>query len=137
MAGHGGRPQVEEGASMEQLALGEVQKRFAKIIWANAPIPSGELVKLCEKELGWKKPTTYTVLRKLCSRGLFENVNGVVQARISQATFCGKQSERFIDDTFNGSLPAFLTAFIARRNLSDEEADEIIRILEAHKRNGK
>ena len=122
---------------MEQLALGEVQKRFAKIIWANAPIPSGELVKLCEKELGWKKPTTYTVLRKLCSRGLFENVNGVVQARISQATFCGKQSERFIDDTSNGSLPAFLTAFIARRNLSDEEADEIIRILEAHKRNGK
>ena len=122
---------------MEQLALGEVQKRFAKIIWANAPIPSGELVKLCEKELGWKKPTTYTVLRKLCSRGLFENVNGVVQTRISQATFCGKQSEWFIDDTFNGSLPAFLTAFIARRNLSDEEADEIIRILEAHKRNGK
>ena len=114
---------------MEQLALGEVQKRFAKIIWANAPIPS--------EELGWKKPTTYTVLRKLCSRGLFENVNGVVQARISQATFCGKQSERFIDDTFNGSLPAFLTAFIARRNLSDEEADEIIRLLEAHKRNGK
>ena len=128
---------MEEGASMEQLALGEVQKRFAKIVWANAPIPSGELVKLCEKELGWKKPTTYTVLRKLCSRGLFENVHGVVQARISQATFCGKQSERFIDDTFNGSLPAFLTAFIARRNLSDEEADEIIRLLEAHKRNGK
>ena len=128
---------MEEGASMEQLALGEAQKRFANIVWANAPIPSGELVKLCEKELGWKKPTTYTVLRKLCSRDLFENVHGVVQARISQATFCGKQSERFIDDTFNGSLPAFLTAFIARRNLSDEEADEIIRILEAHKRNGK
>ena len=128
---------MEEGASMEQLALGEVQKRFANIVWANAPIPSGELVKLCEKELGWKKPTTYTVLRKLCSRGLFENVHGVVQARISQATFCGQQSERFIDDTFNGSLPAFLTAFIARRNLSDEEADEIIRLLEAQKRNGK
>ena len=128
---------MEEGASMEQLALGEVQKRFANIVWANAPIPSGELVKLCEKELGWKKPTTYTVLRKLCSRGLFENVHGVVQARSSQATFCGKQSERFIDDTFNGSLLAFLTAFIARRNLSDEEADEIIRLLEAHKRNGK
>ena len=128
---------MEEGASMEQLALGEVQKRFANIVWANAPIPSGELVKLCEKELGWKKPTTYTVLRKLCSRGLFENVHGVVHARSSQATFCGKQSERFIDDTFNGSLLAFLTAFIARRNLSDEEADEIIRLLEAHKRNGK
>ena len=125
---------AEEGAGMEQLALGEVQKRFAKIIWANAPIPSGELVKLCEKELGWKKPTTYTVLRKLCSRGLFENVNGVVQTRISQATFCGKQSEWFIDDTFNGSLPAFLTAFTAQRRLSDEEADEIIHLLEAHKK---
>lgn len=128
---------MEEGAGMEQLALGEVQKRFANIIWANAPIPSGELVKLCEKELGWKKSTTYTVLRKLCSRGLFENVHGVVQPRISQAAFCGQQSERFIDDTFNGSLLAFLTAFTARRRLSDEEADEIIRLLEAHKKGGK
>ena len=122
---------------MAELQLGAVESRFADLIWEHAPVTSGELVKLCEKELGWKKPTTYTVLRKLCSRGLFENVHGVVQARISQATFCGKQSERFIDDTFNGSLPAFLTAFIARRRLSDEEADEIIHLLEAHKRNGK
>lgn len=128
---------MEEGAGMEQLALGEVQKRFANIIWTNAPIPSGELVKLCEKELGWKKPTTYTVLRKLCSRGLFENVNGVVQTRISQAAFCAKQSERFIDDTFDGSLLAFLIASTARRRLSDEETDEIIRLLEVHKRSGK
>ena len=122
---------------MTDLKLGVVERRFAELIWAHEPLSSGALVKLCEAELHWKKPTTYTVLRKLCSRGLFENVNGVVQTRISQATFCGKQSEWFINDTFNGSLSAFLTAFTAQRRLSDEEADEIIHLLEAHKRNGK
>ena len=118
---------------MEQTELGEVQERFAKIVWANAPIPSGELVKLCEKELCWKKPTTYTVLRKLCERGLFENVNGVVKTRVSQEAFYAAKSEQFVDSTFNGSLPAFLTAFTARKGLSEAEADEIIRMIETYR----
>ena len=122
---------------MEQMELGEVQERFAQIVWANAPIPSGELVKLCEKELSWKKPTTYTVLRKLCERGLFENVNGVVKTRISQESFYAAKSEQFVKSTFNGSLPAFLTAFTARKGLSDEEADEIIRMIETYRRENR
>ena len=122
---------------MEQIELGEVQERLAKIVWANAPIPSGELVKLCEKELLWKKPTTYTVLRKLCERGLFENVNGVVTARMSQEAFYAAKSEQFVDSTFNGSLPAFLTAFTARKGLSDEEADEIVKMIEAYRKENR
>ena len=123
---------------MEQMELGEVQERFAQIVWANAPIPSGELVKLCEKELSWKKPTTYTVLRKLCERGLFENDNGVVKTRISREAFYAARSEQFVDSTFNGSLPAFLTAFTAQKGLSDQDANEIIRMIEAYrKENGK
>ena len=122
---------------MEQMELGEVQERFAKIVWANAPIPSGELVKLCEKELCWKKPTTYTVLRKLCERGLFQNVNGIVETRISQEAFYAAKSEQFVDTTFNGSLPAFLTAFTARKGLSDEEADEIIRMIDAYRKENR
>ena len=119
---------------MEQMELGEVQERFAKLVWANAPIPSGDLVKLCEKELHWKKPTTYTVLRKLCERGLFENVNGVVVTRISQEEFYSARSEQFVDDTFDGSLPAFLAAFTARKRLTDKEADEIMQMIEAYRK---
>ena len=122
---------------MEQMELGEVQERFAKIVWANAPIPSGELVKLCEKELNWKKPTTYTVLRKLCERGLFENVNGVVETRISQESFYAAKSEQFVDNTFNGSLPAFMAAFTAHKGLSDEEADEIMQMIEAYRKENR
>ena len=122
---------------MEQMELGEVQERFAKIVWANAPIPSGELVKLCEKELSWKKPTTYTVLRKLCERGLFQNVNGIVETRISQDAFYAAKSEQFVDSTFNGSLPAFLTAFTARKGLSEEEAEEIIRMIETYRKENR
>ena len=121
----------------QQIELGEVQERFAKLVWAHAPIPSGELVKLCEKELNWKKPTTYTVLRKLCERGLFENDNGVVKTRISREAFYAARSEQFVDSTFNGSLPAFLTAFTARKGLSDEEADEIVRMIEAYRKENR
>ena len=121
----------------QQTELGEVQERFAKLVWANAPIPSGELVKLCERELNWKKPTTYTVLRKLCERGLFENDNGVVRTRVSREAFYAARSEQFVDSTFNGSLPAFLTAFTARKGLSDEEADEIVRMIEAYRKENR
>ena len=123
---------MEEGASMEQLALGEVQKRFANIVWANAPIPSGELVKLCEKELGWKKPTTYTVLRKLCERGLFQNEGGMVTARISREEFHALQSEKFVEETFEGSLPAFIAAFTTRKALSAEEIAQIRQMIDRY-----
>lgn len=114
--------------------LGEVQARFADIVWAHAPIPSGELVKLCEKELNWKKPTTYTVLRKLCEKGLFENADGIVRVKITRAQFYSERSERFVAESFSGSLPAFIAAFTARKPLSDAEADEIMKMIEAFRK---
>ena len=122
---------------MAAAELGEVQARFADLVWANAPIPSGELVKLCEKELNWKKPTTYTVLRKLCEKGLFENVDGVVKPLLSREAFYSEKSEQCIDEGFSGSLPAFIAAFTARKPLTEAEADEIMRMIEAFRRRGE
>lgn len=114
---------------MDDMKLGVVESRFADIIWRNEPLPSRELVALCQAELNWKKPTTYTVLRKLCERGIFQNVNGMVSSVISREDFCAMQSERFIEETFQGSLPAFLAAFASRKPLSEQEAAEIRRII--------
>ena len=96
------------------MKLGAVESKFADLVWANAPLGSGELVKLCEKELNWKKPTTYTVLRKLCERGLFQNVGGVVSPLMSREDYYARQSEEFVAETFGGSLPGFIAAFTQR-----------------------
>ena len=117
---------------MEDVTLGMVETRFAELIWTNAPLHSRELVKLCEAELNWKKPTTYTVLRKLCERGLFRNENGMVSARISREEFYAMQSEKFVEDTFEGSLPAFLAAFTTRKALSQAEIAEIRRLIDGY-----
>lgn len=111
--------------------LGAVQERFADIVWANEPVNSGELVKLCEKELKWKKPTTYTVLRKLCEKGLLQNDNGVVTSLISKEAFYSAKSEQIIEESFNGSLPSFVAAFISRKSLSVKEAEEIQRMIDS------
>ncbi len=108
-----------------QIELGEIQEAFAHIVWEHEPISSGELVKVCEKELNWKKPTTYTVLRKLCEKGLLQNVNGIVTSVISRESFYSANSEQFVHDKFDGSLPAFIAAFMSRKNLTAQEADEI------------
>lgn len=110
---------------MDDLKLGVVESRFADLIWKNEPLHSRELVRLCQQELNWKKPTTYTVLRKLCERGIFQNVDGTVSSVISRPDFYAVQSEKFVEDTFSGSLPAFLAAFTARKALSSEEIAEI------------
>ena len=112
--------------------LGAVEARFADLIWQNAPIRSGELVKLCEAELTWKKPTTYTVLRRLCQRGIFQNEDGLVTARISREEFYAMQSERFVEETFCGSLPSFLAAFTRRRSLSPAEIAEIRAMIDTY-----
>lgn len=114
--------------------LGVVQERFADIVWAHEPIGSGELVKLCEKELNWKKPTTYTVLRKLCEKGLLQNEEGMVTSLISKESFYSAKSEQIIEESFEGSLPAFVAAFISRKNLTEKEADEIQRMIETFKK---
>lgn len=110
---------------MDDLRLGAIESRFADIIWDNAPLGSGELVKLAAQELGWKKSTTYTVLKKLCERGLFRNEGGTVSVQLTREEFHAMQSERFLDETFSGSLPAFIAAFSTRKKLSEEELREL------------
>ena len=117
---------------MDEMKLGAVESRFADIIWQNQPLHSRELVKLCQEELNWKKPTTYTVLRKLCERGLFQNLDGTVSAVISREEYYAMQSERFVEETFDGSLPAFLAAFSKRKALTAREIDEIRRMIDAY-----
>lgn len=116
--------------------LGLVQERFADIVWAHEPVGSGELVKLCEKELNWKKPTTYTVLRKLCVKGLLKNENGIVTSLISRDEFYSAKSEQIIDESYKGSLPSFIAAFISRKNLTKKEADEIQRMIDTFREEG-
>ena len=117
---------------METMRLGAVEQRFAELVWQNAPISSGELVKLCQENLNWKKPTTYTVLRKLCQRGLFQNVDGCVTAAISKEEYFSLQSTQFVEQTFDGSLPAFLAAFTAKKTLSDKEIAQIRAMIDAY-----
>lgn len=117
---------------MDDKKLGLVESKFADIIWAREPLPSGELVKLCESELSWKKPTTYTVLRRLCERGIFRNEGGMVSSVISREEFYAMQSERFVEETFSGSLPSFLAAFTRRRGLSPAEIEEIRKMIDSY-----
>lgn len=118
---------------MEDYKLGAMETKFAELMWDNEPIPSGNLVKLCEKELSWKKSTTYTMLRRLCERGIFQNKDGIVSSLMSKQEFNALQSEQFVKETFDGSLPQFLTAFVTRRKLSENEIDELQRLINQHR----
>ena len=118
---------------MENYKLGVMETKFACLIWDNAPIPSGELVKLCEKELDWKKSTTYTMLRRLCDRGIFQNTDGMVSALLSRQKLNALQSEQFVRDTFDGSLPKFLAAFSTGTRLSESEIEALQEIINQHR----
>lgn len=115
---------------MSDMRLGVVESQFADIIWENEPLSSGELVKICNERLGWKKSTTYTVLKKLCERGIFQNQDGKVSSLISKQEFYAVQSEQFVEDTFAGSLPAFIAAFTSNKELSKEEIEEIRKMMD-------
>ena len=117
---------------MDSYKLGIVEQKFAELIWQNEPISSGELVKLCLKELEWKKSTTYTVLKKLCEKGIFQNDNGTVSSLISKDDFFALQSKNFVDETFEGSLPAFIAAFTKKQKLSKKEIEEIRKMIDAY-----
>lgn len=119
---------------MAEFKLGEVEMRFADIIWKREPLSSGELVKICEKELNWKKSTTYTVLRRICDRKLFKNENGIVTSLVTKEEFLAGQSEKFVEETFQGSLPKFLTAFTKRKKLSNKEIEELEKIINESRR---
>ena len=118
---------------MDYYKLGAMETKFACLIWDNSPVPSGELVKLCEKEFDWKKSTTYTMLRRLCDRGLFQNVDGEVSALLTRDDFQALQSEQFINETFEGSLPKFLVTFATRAKFTESEIDALQKIINQHK----
>ncbi len=110
---------------MTEPKLGAVEARFADLIWQNEPVSSSTLAKLAEGELSWKKSTTYTVLKRLCDRQIFQNQGGTVTSLLSKEAFCALQSEKFVEETFSGSLPAFLAAFGSRKKFTDKEIDEL------------
>lgn len=115
---------------MDEIRLGEIEGRFVELIWQREPIGSGELVNLCERELNWKKSTTYTVLRRLCQRGILKNENAVVTSLIKKEEYMAIQSERVLEDTFEGSLPRFVAAFMSRKKLSRKQIEEIQRLID-------
>ena len=122
---------------MNSIELASVQERFADIVWANEPIASGDLVKVCEKELNWKKPTTYTVLRKLCEKGLLQNADGIVSSLVSKEDFYSAKSQQIVEDSYEGSLPAFIAAFTSRKKLSRKDVDEIQKMIDEFKKGSK
>lgn len=115
---------------MAEYKLAEVESRFADLIWANEPLTSRRLAELAEQALSWKKSTTYTILKRLCDRELFQNLSGQVTSLVSREEFYARQSEQFVEDNFQGSLPAFLAAFGSRKRLSDREIQELRDLIE-------
>ena len=115
---------------MKEYRLAEGEAKFAKLIWQKEPISSPELVKLCEKEFGWKKSTTYTVLKKLCERGIFQNEKAVVTSLLSEEEFYSYKSRKFVEESFGGSIPKFLTAFMGGKKLSADQAEEIKELID-------
>ncbi|HZK26323.1 MAG TPA: BlaI/MecI/CopY family transcriptional regulator [Thermoclostridium sp.] len=117
---------------MRRIQMGEIESKFADIIWEHEPISSADLAKHSRELLKWKKSTSYTVLKRLCDKGIFKNKKGTVSSLISRDEFYSLQSEQFVEDTFEGSLPAFLAAFTARNKLSPEEVAHLRKIVAEH-----
>lgn len=115
---------------MAEYQIGSMESRFADLIWDRAPITTSDLIRLCEKELNWKRTTTYTVLKRLCEKGLFDTQNGIVRVLLSREAFFARQSRQYVDTAFQGSLPAFLAAFTDGRRLTAEEAVDLRALIE-------
>lgn len=118
---------------MENLKLCESDYRFMSVIWDNEPVQSGKLVELCKERLGWKKPTTYTTLKKLCEKGFAQNKETIVTSLVPRENVQAFASEHFVEHTFQGSLPKFLVAFLGEKKLTDEESEELKRLIDEHK----
>lgn len=116
---------------MEEYSLGTIEGRFADIIWEKEPISMNELIKICDKEFGWKRTTTYTVLKRLSQKGIFQNKNGTVTSLLSKQDFYACQSEQYVESSFGGSLPGFLAAFTRRKKLSKADIEDLKKIIES------
>lgn len=119
----------------ENISLTSAEEKLANIIWQKAPLTSPDLVALAQKELDWKKSTTYTVLKKICNKGLFKNENTNLSVLISYDELISHQSRFFVQEAFGGSLPSFITAFFGGKKLTKEQADELLSLIEAQERN--
>ena len=122
---------------MADAKLGAAEGRFADLIWQNEPLSSSLLAKLAEEELGWKKSTSYTVLKRLCDRGIFTNQQGTVRSLLSREDFYAARGEQFLQEGFQGSLPAFLAAFSKRNKLSDQDIQELQELIQQMRRETK
>lgn len=122
---------------MERFKLGEMEQKFAELIWEKAPVGSGELTKLCEEVFSWKRTTTYTMLKRLCERGLFANEKGVVKVLMTKEEFQAGQGEQFLKENFDGSLPKFLAAFSRRKNLSEKQIVQLKSLIESFEEKGE
>lgn len=118
---------------MRDLKLCESDYRFMSVIWDNEPLPSGRLVELCAQRLGWKKATTYTTLKKLCEKGFAQNEQTIVSSLVPREQVQAFASDRFVEHTFQGSLPSFLAAFLGGKTISDKEAEELLALIQAHR----
>ncbi len=118
---------------MSELRMGAAESRFADLIWQHEPVASGQLARLAEGALGWKKTTSFTVLKRLCERGLFQNNGGTVTSLLSREDYYAQHSRLYVQETFGGSLPAFLAAFSAREKLTETEINELQRVIDAMK----
>lgn len=119
---------------MKNITLGEMESKFAELIWENEGVSSGELVKLCAESFEWKKSTTYTMLKRLCEKGIFENEGGKVKPLISKEELAAMKSEELINESYGGSLPKFLAAFADRKKLGDKELDEIQKLIDDYRK---
>lgn len=117
---------------MENLKLCDSDYRFMQIVWEYAPVNSGELVRLCSQKLGWKKSTTYTQIKKMCDKGYIENVQATVRVLIPKERVQADESVYFVERTFDGSLPGFLTAFFGGKIISEKEAEKIKKVIDEH-----
>ena len=118
---------------MQRFGIGEMELKFARLLWDREGIGSGEVVKLCEKELGWKKSTTYTVLKKLCEKGFAKNEGSVISSLVAKKDVQQYASNKFVESSFNGSLPSFLTAFFDGKKISEKEARELKKLIDEFK----
>ncbi len=112
--------------------MGNIEAQFADIIWNNEPIATADLVSFGEKEFNWKKTTTYTVLKRLCNKGIFKMEKSIVTSLMSRDEFYAKRSEIIVEEEFEGSLPMFLSAFSSRKKLTSEEISKIREMIEKY-----
>lgn len=118
---------------MDKWNIWDSEYRFMLIVWDTAPIGSGKLVELCQQKLGWKKSTTYNAIRKMCEKGLINNENATVEVKVAKEQVQAMESNAFLERTFEGSLPQFLTSFLRGRAISDKEAEEIKRLIDTYR----